>query len=391
MASTKIQKPWFKTPQPLQKSSKVAIIGGGISGITVAYHLLKAGYDATLIEKNDAILSGASGNPVAILDPYLSVGDSIESNFYAAAYCYSLNFYKSLGAEILKCSGLTKIIEKEDHIKRLNEIAKKYPGTLVDFKKTTLTFPDSGFVKPQSLAKKMSGLLKIVYNKDVSRFFLNDENRWDLYDSGGCSFLTADAIILCNSYANKAFPETEHLKLTKMSGQVSFLSPHYQGPSVLCSSSYVTPPIETGFGLANMCGATFESSQSDEVTEEAHSINIDKSPYNFAASKILGGRRSIRAMTTDHLPIAGPVANFDKYYAEYLGLRHGSNYKIFTDAPYHKNLFINVGLGARGFLTAPLLAKHIVSLLSGIESPLDEKICHAVHPARFIIRDLSKK
>ncbi|MBL4602173.1 MAG: hypothetical protein JKY84_05475 [Emcibacteraceae bacterium] len=50
-----------------------------------------------------------------------------------------------------------------------------------------------------------------------------------------------------------------------------------------------------------------------------------------------------------------------------------------------------VGLGARGFLSAPLLAKYLTSIISGEKPPFDEAICHALHPARFIVRQLSKK
>ena len=391
MTLNKTQKPWFKKPRALKKGSKVAIIGGGISGVSIAYHLLKSGYDPTIIENNSRILSGASGNPAAILDPYLSIGDGVESTFYAAAYKYSVNFYKSLSPDILTRYDLTKIIEKQEHIDRFREIRKKYPDALADGKKFSLTFRDGGLVRPQKLAEYMKDILQILYNKEVSHFDLNDKDQWDIYDINGRKFLDADAVVVCNSYDNLAFNQTKHVKLSKVSGQISFLAPQYKSPSILCSDGYITPPIETDYGPVNMCGATFDNCNSDEITEDAHSINIGKSPYKFVDPKILGGRRATRAMSSDHLPICGPVAKYSKYIEKYSDLHHGPNHKNFADAPYFDKLFINVGLGARGFLTAPLLAIHLTSLISGTPTPLNENIYHALHPARFIIRDLSKK
>ncbi len=96
-------------------------------------------------------------------------------------------------------------------------------------------------------------------------------------------------------------------------------------------------------------------------------------------------------MSHDHLPLCGPAPDIDYYLNAYQDLHHGPNHKKFADAEYHKNLFIFSGLGSRGFLTGPLLAKYIVALMSGEYLPFNEKICHAIHPARFITRNLSKK
>ena len=41
---------------------KIAIVGGGIFGITIYLVLKKKGYDCTLFEKNNNILKGASTN-----------------------------------------------------------------------------------------------------------------------------------------------------------------------------------------------------------------------------------------------------------------------------------------------------------------------------------------
>ncbi|MBY0420711.1 MAG: hypothetical protein K2Q06_00305, partial [Parvularculaceae bacterium] len=48
------------------------------------------------------------------------------------------------------------------------------------------------------------------------------------------------------------------------------------------------------------------------------------------------------------------------------------------------------GLGSRGFVTAPLLAEHLIAALVGAPSPLAADIAEIVHPARFFIRTLKR-
>ena len=91
-----MKKPWFNKPPKLKCGAHIAIIGGGIGGVTLLHHLRNAGYKTTLIEKEPHILSGASGNPAAILDPYLSLGESIEKSFYLRAYGYAPVSYTHL-------------------------------------------------------------------------------------------------------------------------------------------------------------------------------------------------------------------------------------------------------------------------------------------------------
>ena len=96
-------------------------------------------------------------------------------------------------------------------------------------------------------------------------------------------------------------------------------------------------------------------------------------------------------MTDDHFPLCGPVPDHTKYMTSYDNIHHGNKYEVYPDAPLHKNLFVLAGLGSKGFVSAPLLAKYLTSMLSAEPLPFDQKICHLLHPARFIIRELSKK
>lgn len=384
-------KPWFKKPDPVAPGSHIAIIGGGISGLTTFDHLTRAGYEVTLIEQEDSLLSAASGNPAAIIDPFISLGESIESSFFLKAYQYSLDYYQELDGDIFVPCGLSKIAKNEQEKTRYRKIAGQYSSNMMSFNKDRLMFPNSGYVVPGLLSSRFENCQNILPDTKISEIILNGDNSLSLYTSDKNLFLRADAVILCNSYSVNNLNQCQHIMLDKLSGQISYISPEYNENNILCSDGYLTPTVKTPAGKANICGATFEKNESLDLTKNAHTENLENAPYKFKDKKILGGRRAIRAMSHDHLPLCGPVADYKKYLSHYSGLHHGPDHKSFADAPYHPNLFVCTGLGARGFLSAPILAKYLTSLFVGNAAPFEESICHAIHPARFIIRKLSKK
>ena len=386
-----MKKPWFNRPPKLKCGAHIAIIGGGVGGVTLLYHLRNAGYKTTLIEKEPQILSGSSGNPAAILDPYLSLGESIEKSFYLKAYGYALKFYKELNGDIFQACDLFKLKNSKNKMERFERLSQNYDNNFLTLTSKGLTCSPSGYVKPLKMQNMFNGSDDIRNGISVNRIELLSDKKWALYDKNNDQVLQVDAIVIANSYLSRQFNQTKKIEFDSIAGQISLLAPQYKENNILCSEGYVTPIVSTEIGDANICGATFEKNIALEITEEAHLLNLSKSPFKFNNQSVIGGRRGIRAMTNDHLPISGPVPNFPKYEEKYRGLDHGPHHKKFPLPSYHPNLFINVGLGARGFLSAPILAKHITALICGGKSPLEEKTVNSLHPGRFIIRSLSKK
>ncbi|MGZ8258030.1 MAG: FAD-dependent oxidoreductase, partial [Methylotenera sp.] len=74
------------------------VIGGGIAGCSTAYALALRGIRVTLLERNAAIASEASGNPLAMLYPRLS-GNDAASQFALAGYLHSLSLFKGLNLD----------------------------------------------------------------------------------------------------------------------------------------------------------------------------------------------------------------------------------------------------------------------------------------------------
>ena len=65
---------------------RVAIIGGGLAGCSMAWRLQSEGIDTELLEQNSAIAQQASGNPIGLISPKLTALQTPQSLYYTSAY-----------------------------------------------------------------------------------------------------------------------------------------------------------------------------------------------------------------------------------------------------------------------------------------------------------------
>lgn len=388
--SEKQQKPWFDRPATLKDGSKIAIIGGGICGLMMASHLSKF-FEIIVIEEKSSLMAGASGNPIAILDPYIALNHSVETEFYFTAYKYAVDFYNELPKDVFQKCGLLKLPRNTDEKNKFSKLSHELSPSIVQKKKEGLFFHNAGYIIPKKLGEFLSQNFEILLNTKITNMTNSKNQEWVLTNDKDNLEIEIDAVIICNSFNSYHLEQAKEVKLEKISGQITYLKSEQVIDNVYCSNGYLTPPVKTEYGTANICGATFDRESLSDIDDTSHKKNIQNSPVPLKSINILGGRRNIRAMTNDHLPICGALPKLHEYNKLYEGLHHGPYHKSFSSAPYHKGLYITVGLGARGFLTSPLLASYMLSLMRGGSEPFNKRVQHALHPARFMIRKLSKK
>lgn len=389
MIDKKTNTPWYKTSNRLPTGAHIAIIGGGIAGVCTYLHLKAAGFKATIIDKNTVLMGGASGNPIAILDPFLSASKSIEQKYYLQAYEYALKFYQDLASGVLVKCRLEKKAKNKEEIGKFSEISEQYARDLLRMEEDVIVLPAGGYIDPATLRNLISE--DFLCEKAVTDIIQHEDLSWSVLDHKQTTIIQTDAVILANSFDLSNFDQARSFNLEQVEGQLTYVAPQFREKKIICSRGYISPAVKTEFGIAHVCGATFERQVNPTISAKAHQENMENSPYAFENPKIVGGRRAIRAMSPDHLPLCGPAPDLNCYLEDYEGLRHGPKHKEFPDATYHKNLFINAGLGSRGFVHAPLLGKYLSCIIKGEIEPLDTEISNALHPARFIIRALSKK
>ena len=149
-----------------------------------------------------------------------------------------------------------------------------------------------------------------------------------------------------------------------------------------------------------MIGATFDhiedtvpaGYQRTEAADDARNLAqlAARFPGLLESDSVIAGRASLRAMTTDHLPLAGPVPVLERFAEDFAGLRQGRLERTFENAVCHPGLWVIAGLGARGLVTAPLTGEFLAAQISGGSWPVGDQVAAALHPARFLVRDLKR-
>ena len=104
----------------------------------------------------------------------------------------------------------------------------------------------------------------------------------------------------------------------------------------------------------------------------------------------LNGRASFRCTTPDFLPIAGPAPRLNDYVINYKLMREAGRAHIPIPGSCWEGLYLNIGHGSRGLSYAPICADLVASQICGEVPPLELDLRQAIHPGRFIIRDIKK-
>lgn len=416
-----VDDPWFNLTRP-PKAKSVAVIGGGLAGASCADALKARGITVTLFEKADQLANAASGNPIGMLEPYLTVDDAIMGRFYEAGYRFSHRKIKKLADQGLVEAAFCGVIDLATSARkreRLDGLIARLADKIdlveaIDSDQASERFglplthggvfyPYAGWVNPPSVVRAFSDGIDIRLSTTISA----------IRESEGGKFLTADndasygpfdAVIIAGALETQMLNQTRWLKdqLIPVRGQISFMPTEIasnlgNGAAIKCVLShkgYLTPERN---GM-HVFGATFDRNDPNtDLREDDHAFNIAQlgNILPDVAAKLspnmLDGRASLRTTTIDHLPLIGPAPDFDAYLAAYDDVDKGKKGARYIDAPYHKDVYICTGFGARGLIGAPLAAELIASEICDMPLPLEKELMHAVHPARFIIRGLKRR
>ncbi|WP_135078233.1 bifunctional tRNA (5-methylaminomethyl-2-thiouridine)(34)-methyltransferase MnmD/FAD-dependent 5-carboxymethylaminomethyl-2-thiouridine(34) oxidoreductase MnmC [Terasakiella sp. SH-1] len=406
--SQSIENKWFIKYLKPKIKKKVAVVGGGVAGCVTARRLMADGHEVHLFDRNKTAGQEGSGNRLGLIQPRITM----EGGFNLRAYLHALSFYDHLGDDIWKGGrGIFQMAEDEEDLQRQKLLCKKLilPASEMTFlerdeasekigieaQNAGLWFANAGCLEPEKLCKKISENIPSSFDVNIDHISQAD-GRWIVKSGGGIVF-EGDAVVLATAGENSALNDFCTLPMGGRRGQVSYVQATDKTSKLrhaITGGGYMIPAYER----EHIVGATFER-WSDffdygykEVSEEGHVRNREKLNTFMPdiEPEIRDGRSSIRAMTSDHLPIVGPVFSQDWYVEAYEALKHGPRGGDFVDAQYVEGLYVMCGLGARGVQTAPLLADILSSYIDGTACPIENTYREALHPARFLIRDIRK-
>lgn len=405
--------PWQRPLKGVSAQGKVAIIGAGISGVATAYSLSQRGFEVTLIEQGSALASGASGNRQAMLYAKLPDNATIAGQFHQQGLQHSMALLKrSLGAEYWQACGLLQLATSPQQVAQMQAVMQRqYPSSWLQWldqsqaetlaqqpvSSSGLYFPNSGWVSPADWCAALyhqSGAA-LWLNSSAQTLRQSPNQGWHLElkgeHSGEYEF---DAIVIANANGASHLLAHLHLPLKSIRGQISYVAAPASPAVVVCGEGYVTPAQQ---GICAV-GASYNlHTNNDALSVQDDTDNLNRLnqvlPLNkeLGLDAIVGGRVGFRAVTPDYLPMVGQLADASKVVQQFAKLRQDANYKFTDQMPYLTGLYINVGHGSKGLISAPLSAEILACQMAKQSLPVAQCVAWGIDPNRFIIRDLIRR
>ncbi|MBQ0712243.1 MAG: bifunctional tRNA (5-methylaminomethyl-2-thiouridine)(34)-methyltransferase MnmD/FAD-dependent 5-carboxymethylaminomethyl-2-thiouridine(34) oxidoreductase MnmC [Porticoccus sp.] len=415
------QPPWYLTPITKKPESAI-VLGGGIAGCATARSLAERGIPVTLIERHPQLGQEGSGNPQGILYPKLSTGTSVLARFGLTALLHASRYHSAfLDSHATKnetvigsrCGVLVLPASEKDKDK-FEQLAELFPTDLVQLHEGEqlnqtagmplanhfgLFFPTLGWIKPPVACQMLTEHPLITAQTAEVADIEFQQNGWHARDEAGNTIATAQVMVIACAFDSSNFSQTSHLPLKKIRGQISRLPTTKQSAAlktVLCGEGYIAPAE----GGEHTLGATYNFGEtSAAIRPEDHQINLQQLATTDTAMADtfdpvdidnLQGRTAFRCTTRDYLPIAGPAPKLESYLNDYALLRKNARAHIPIAGNSWPGLYLNIGHGSRGLSYAPICAELLASQICGEVPPLELGLRQAVHPGRFIIRDLKR-
>ena len=343
----------------------IAVIGAGVAGLSTAWAFATRGHQVTLYEQNNA-LSGASGNPLALLNPKLCPIEQSHEHLMTLSWQHALNFYKNFNAfRPLQIQQIT-LKNAEEFLDLVNQ----YPAQVVtnsassletDYSSILLT--EAGSVSPHQLRDEI--LQHPCINLKIAHVtaLISCENKVQLQTDNEI-IAEADHVVVCCARESAALFDS-YPQLKPIRGQVSWVD------------NTVAPlPLNEAYSYGGYCmqldaaqmilGASFYPNREDQDVlpeDHVHNFELIHSVFPEYAEKLPSpstwqGRASIRAQSLDYFPLVGKMQE---------------NSRIATFA----------GLGSKGFLFAPLCSEILVAQILGEACPVPDRLLQKLSPQRF--------
>jgi tRNA 5-methylaminomethyl-2-thiouridine biosynthesis bifunctional protein len=392
-------------------SQSAIVIGGGIAGCCTAFALAQRGIAVTLLERQPAIASGASGNPVAMLYPKFSAQASLANNLTNLGFHFTtalINqfaqknlFYNTCGqlqlafnaAEQAKQDELFKsdYLQKNQWFMQFLDAAEASEAAGIDLKIGGLFLPSAGWVKPTLFCQGLceSSLINLLTNCQALTI-KSTQNGWRVTHNNG--FLDAENVVICNANDVKEFGFCDSAQITPVRGQLDFFvknvaSQHLK--TIICSDHYLSPAID-GIHAIGTTYAPNDMNTEISAADTQSNLNALKKISPEILQKIdpktISSRVAFRSQTLDYRPLAGQVLDEEKL--QKFPPRYNANP---AELPWLHGLYVNAGHGSKGMITAPICGELIANLMTKTDLPIDAKLASSLNPSRFLLRELGAK
>lgn len=353
---------------PDRRLRRVAVIGGGIAGASLAHILTLRGCSVRVFDRAHQPAQGASGNPVGMVMPKLQLGMARSARFHRAAFRFGHHIMRMAGDDVAPTGGVLQLATDAAAAHRAQRLAAEPFVTTAEamFLSADAASDQAGIrLHHPALWLSLAGWGRPA---QIVQTFLQPAE-W----VGGWSGSTADIdalradhdhVILATGMDHVVHPLLSGLPLRPRKGQITMIAPNPVLAGLQCcvtAGRYLSPLIDG----AHVLGATFDPHDmavplcADMAADQHNLAQIGAFIPEITACdvEIIGHRVGVRATTPDHVPIVGRI---------------------------NDDVSVMTGLGSSGLTTAWLCAEILATHLLGGTMPVEADIVANLTPQRFL-------
>ncbi len=356
------------TPHTVQLPARCAVVGAGIAGASVAHALAVRGWDVTVFDRALAPAGGASGMPVGLAVPHVSVDDNPRAR--------------------LSRSGTRLLAQHADRF--LVRGLDWDPCGVIECRPNggTLVHASACWIKPARLVQAWLAHPAVHFMANTTIADLQPGNGlWQLKDRKGLDLGQFEVVVLANAIDSaallKKLPTNAPLgqamqctlgHLQAVHGTLSFGGyarhiPGLPGTPVNGHGCFI-PHVPGSDGDRWFAGSTFETDAESAADSQAqHALNMAQLqqllPVNgtdwihLLSQAPVGQWSSTRCVTHDRLPLVGPV-----------------------DTGPCTGLWLCTGMGSRGLSFSSLCAELLAARLCGEPLPVESSLSRSLDAGR---------
>lgn len=329
---------------PAQRGS-VAIHGAGLAGCAAAHVLRQYGYQPALYDPG-GIASGASGNPLGLINPRLSARRSAQSDFFTAGFALARRCFMGMDGVSYRRQGALHLLTDEIREKRFRAATENWgwgaamrmvdaaeAGEIarVPLRHGALFLPDAGLVDPAALCRSYAAGIELSAAPPQAEHILH-----------------ASGAALAGT-----------LPVQTVRGQMTIAAANELSARLavnLCYGGYLSAPV----GGHHAVGATFQKWLTDRSVrgedDEANLAQLHGIAPELSKLTVRGARAALRTTAPDRFPIIGPWGG----------------------------VFVSTAYGSHG-ITGSLTGAHLIAdFLRGGPFSLGKKTMKALAPSRYL-------
>lgn len=354
------------------------IIGAGIAGASVAYTLKQQNQNVLVLDKK-GIASGGSGAAGAFVSPKIGKGSPLQK-LTNEAFEYAKDFYFSTCPEYFHQTGVVRIPKDAEDAKKFSQYEKHNENRYEVYTKDSLQevgiatefesffFPEAGDCDAREVCQV---LLRDI---DVVQYKVKELTRQD--DVWIVGEYRAKNIVLATGYESDLV-DLRYMGIKGTWGTRGDFSSKLDLQVSMHQSMSVGANVD---GIIKL-GATHEKQVKEPVEcseEQALSLKEKASSLvdttDMTLEKVYCG---MRAGSHDYFPLVGRVIDVPFMFENYPNVVRG----VKPALQHIEDLYVLNGLGGRGFVFAPLMAKILAASIVN-----NDEIDSRVNPDRLFLK-----